>query len=80
MRQHELTEAAGLLNIQLHAGIIRARKAEEALIGSEKLVSAGRMAAALVHAINKPLAAVMNLFLLARTTVDIPVPVNRRYA
>jgi len=75
MRQHELTEAADLLNVQLQAAIILARKAEEALIGSEKLASAGRMAAVLAHEINNPLAAVMNLLFLAQTTTDTPAPV-----
>jgi two-component system, NtrC family, sensor kinase len=75
VRQHELTEAADLLNVQLQAAIILARKAEEALIGSEKLASAGRMAAVLAHEINNPLAAVMNLLFLAQTTTDTPAPV-----
>jgi two-component system NtrC family sensor kinase len=63
------------LNVQLQAAIILARKAEEALIGSEKLASAGRMAAVLAHEINNPLAAVMNLLFLAQTTTDTPAPV-----
>src|ERR1039457_291729 len=41
VRQHELREAAELLNVQLKAAIILAEKAEAALIGSEKLASAG---------------------------------------
>src|SRR5665213_3011668 len=77
LRQHELTEAAQLLNVQLQAAIILAKKAEDALIGSEKLASAGRMAAVLAHEINNPLAAVMNLLFLAQTTGDIPAPVHR---
>jgi two-component system NtrC family sensor kinase len=75
VRQHELTEAADLLNVQLQAAIILAKRAEEALIGSEKLASAGRMAAVLAHEINNPLAAVMNLLFLAQTTTDTPAPV-----
>ena len=75
VRQHELTEAADLLNVQLQAAIIMAKKAEQALIGSEKLASAGRMAAVLAHEINNPLAAVMNLLFLAQTTADTPAPV-----
>jgi len=75
VRQHELTEAADLLNVQLQAAIILAKKTEEALIGSEKLASAGRMAAVLAHEINNPLAAVMNLLFLAQTTTDTPAPV-----
>jgi len=77
VRQHELTEAAELLNVQLQAAIILGKKAEEALIGSEKLASAGRMAAVLAHEINNPLAAVMNLLFLAQTTADTPAPVHR---
>jgi two-component system NtrC family sensor kinase len=77
VRQHELTEAAELLNVQLQAAIILGKKAEEALIGSEKLASAGRMAAVLAHEINNPLAAVMNLLFLAQTTADTPAPVHQ---
>jgi hypothetical protein len=77
VRQHELTEAADLLNVQLQAAIILAKKAEEALIGSEKLASAGRMAAVLAHEINNPLAAVMNLLFLAQTTANTPEPVRQ---
>ena len=54
VRQHELTDAAELLNVQLQAAIIVSKKAEEALIGSEKLASAARMASVLAHEINKP--------------------------
>jgi len=75
IRQHELTEASNLLNVQLQAAIILAKKAEEALIGSEKLASAGRMAAVLAHEINNPLAAIMNLLFLAQATADVPAPV-----
>ena len=77
IRQHELTETADLLNVQLQAAIIVAKKAEQALIGSEKLASAGRMAAVLAHEINNPLAAVMNLLFLAQTTADTPAPVHQ---
>jgi len=77
VRQHELTEAAELLNAQLQAAIILGKKAEEALIGSEKLASAGRMAAVLAHEINNPLAAVMNLLFLAQTTDDASASANR---
>jgi PAS domain S-box-containing protein len=47
---------------------VTARKlAEEALIRSEKLASAGRLAATIAHEINNPLEAVTNLLYLART-------------
>ena len=75
VRQHELREAADLLNVQLQASIVMRKKAEEALISSEKLAYAGRMAAVLAHEINNPLAAVMNLLFLAQTTDDTPTPV-----
>ena len=77
VRQHELTEAAELLNVQLQAAIILGKKTQEALIGSEKLASAGRMAAVLAHEINNPLAAVMNLLFLAQTIDDTPAPVHQ---
>ena len=77
VRQHELTEAADLLNVQLQAAIILAKKAEEALICSEKLAAAGRMAAVLAHEINNPLDAVMNLLFLAQTTGEIPSAIRR---
>jgi two-component system NtrC family sensor kinase len=75
VHQHELREAADLLNVQLQAAIMLAQKAEEAIISSEKLASAGRMAAVLAHEINNPLAAVMNLLFLAQTAGDTPAPV-----
>src|ERR1700689_434259 len=77
VHQHELTEAAELLNVQLQAAIILGKKAEEALIGSEKLASAGRMAAVLAHEINNPLAAIMNLLFLAQSTANTPAPVHQ---
>lgn len=42
------------------------KKAEEALRKSEKLASAGRLAATIAHEINNPLAAVTNLLYLAK--------------
>ena len=51
-----------------------ARKlAEEALLRSEMLASAGRMAASIAHEINNPLEAVMNTLYLVRTTPHLPV-------
>ena len=50
-----------------------ARKlAEEALLRSEMLASAGRMAASIAHEINNPLEAMMNTLYLARNTANVP--------
>lgn len=76
VRQHELTEAAELLNAQLQAEIATRKNAEEALIRNEKLASAGRMAAVLAHEINNPLEAVMNILFLAQMSDEIPRPVR----
>lgn len=72
VRQHELTENAERLNLQLQAEIIARTKAEEALINSEKLASVGRMAAVLAHEINNPLEAVMNVLFLAQAIEELP--------
>jgi two-component system, NtrC family, sensor kinase len=72
VRQHELTEIAELLNAQLQEEIIARKRAEEALINSEKLASVGRMAAVLAHEINNPLEAVTNVLYLAQTTRGLP--------
>jgi two-component system NtrC family sensor kinase len=71
VRQHELTEVAQLLNTQLQAEIIARRKAEGALVRSEKLASVGRMAAVLAHEINNPLDAAMNSVFLAMSIDDL---------
>jgi signal transduction histidine kinase len=47
------------------------KQAEEALLRSEMLASAGRMAASIAHEINNPLEAMMNTLYLARTTPDL---------
>jgi len=50
-----------------------ARKlAEEALLRSEMLASAGRMAASIAHEINNPLEAMMSTLYLVRTAYDLP--------
>jgi two-component system, NtrC family, sensor kinase len=72
VRQHELTEIAELLNVQLQAEIIARKKAEDALIHSEKLASVGRMAAVLAHEINNPLEAVTNVLFLVQTIEGLP--------
>lgn len=73
LRQHELAEAAELLNVQLRTEMAARKKAESALIRSEKLAVAGRMAAALAHEINNPLSAVMDLVYLAQSVDGNPV-------
>jgi signal transduction histidine kinase len=67
IRQHELNE-------QLQAEIVARKKAEEALINSEKLASVGRMAAVLAHEINNPLESVTNLLFIAQTSPGVPEP------
>lgn len=47
------------------------KKAERALIQTEKLSIAGRMASAIAHEINNPLEAVSNLLFLARMSDDV---------
>lgn len=78
VRQHELTELAELLNAQLQEEIVARKRAEEALIASEKLASVGRMAAVLAHEINNPLEAVTNVLFLAQATEGLP-EVARQY-
>ena len=77
VHQHELTEAAQRLVVLLQAESEARRKAEEALIDSAKLASAGRMAAVLAHEINNPLAAVINLLFLASSNANLPDDVRQ---
>jgi len=48
------------------------KRAEAALLRSEMLLTAGRMAASMAHEINNPLEATMNTLYLARTTAGVP--------
>jgi len=50
------------------------KRAEAALLRSEMLATAGRMAASIAHEINNPLEAMMNTLYLARTTPNVPEP------
>jgi len=52
--------------------ITERKRAEAALIQSEKLASVGRMAASIAHEINNPLAAVMNTLYIARNSSGLP--------
>lgn len=76
VRQHELAEAAEALNTRLEAEIKQREQAQEALVRSEMLATAGRMAASIAHEINNPLAAVMNTLFLARTSAGHPEAVR----
>ena len=51
--------------------ITQQKKAEKALIQSEKLAAVGRLAASIAHEINNPLEAVTNLLYLARSSDSI---------
>ena len=48
------------------------KRAEAALLRSEMLATAGRMAASIAHEINNPLEGMMNTMYLARTTPGVP--------
>jgi two-component system, NtrC family, sensor kinase len=76
VRQQELAEAAEALITRLEAEIKQREQAQEALVRSEMLATAGRMAASIAHEINNPLAAVMNTLFLARTSAGHPKAVR----
>ena len=52
--------------------ITERKRADAALLRSEKLASVGRMAASIAHEINNPLAAVMNTLFLTKTSLGEP--------
>jgi signal transduction histidine kinase len=52
------------------------KQAEEALLRSEMLASAGRMAASIAHEINNPLEAIINTLYIARTDPGLPEQVR----
>jgi PAS domain S-box-containing protein len=56
----------------VHVDITERKHAEQALIRSEKLASAGRMAATIAHEVNNPLAAVTNALYLVSCNPDLP--------
>jgi PAS domain S-box-containing protein len=64
-------------NAQLQADIIERKRAEQALLRSEKLASVGRMAATIAHEINNPLEAVMSLLFLAKEDKELPESVRQ---
>jgi PAS domain S-box-containing protein len=47
------------------------KRAEEALLRSEMLANAGRLAASIAHEINNPLEAIMNTLYIVRTSADL---------
>jgi signal transduction histidine kinase len=66
VRQHELTEVAEKLNSRLQLEMAERERMERALLNSEKLAAAARLASTMAHEINNPLGAITNLiFLLA---------------
>jgi len=56
----------------VQSDITERKRAEEALLRSEKLASVGRMAASIAHEINNPLDAVMNVLFLAKESKELP--------
>ena len=57
--------------------ITNQKKAEAALIQSEKLAAVGRLASSISHEINNPLEAITNLLYLIHMSDDLPVTVRR---
>ena len=57
--------------------ITERKQTQEALLRSEKMTLAGRMAASIVHEISNPLAAVTNILYLARSSTVLPEVTNR---
>ena len=52
--------------------VTQQKKAEQALIQSEKLAAAGRLASSISHEINNPLESVVNLLYLLQISADLP--------
>jgi PAS domain S-box-containing protein len=56
--------------------ITNQKKAEQALIQSEKLAAVGRLASSISHEINNPLEAITNLLFLVDTSADLPAEIS----
>jgi PAS domain S-box-containing protein len=57
--------------------VTKLRKAEQALLQSEKLAAVGRLASSISHEINNPLEAVTNLLYLVAMEEELPEPVKQ---
>jgi signal transduction histidine kinase len=60
------------LNAKLAGDVIKHKLAEEALRRSEKLATAGQLAATIAHEINNPLESILNLVHLAESSDGLP--------
>lgn len=63
--------------LEINTNITDRKKADKTLLTTEKLASAGRMAATLAHEINNPLETLTNLIYLAKNEPAIPETVQR---
>jgi signal transduction histidine kinase len=63
--------------ISVNVDITERKRTEQALIRSEKLASAGRMAATVAHEVNNPLAAVTNALFLIGSSSELPPDVRQ---
>ncbi|PSH05603.1 MAG: hypothetical protein CXZ00_00175 [Acidobacteria bacterium] len=72
VHSHYLALNDPLVAISVWDDITEKKAAEAALLQSEKLAAAGRLAATVAHEINNPLEAVTNCVYLARTSPDLP--------
>jgi PAS domain S-box-containing protein len=61
-----------LYRIAIVQDVSERKRAEQALLRSEKLATVGRMAATIAHEINNPLAAVMNALFIAKGLKGLP--------
>ena len=76
-RVEQRTAALAAANELLRQQIAERKRAEEALVRSEKLAAAGRLAATIAHEINNPLEVMTNIvYLLERSVSD---PAARKY-